>query len=377
MKIDSRTCFVLCLALLLGNNCTTPYNPPSIKGNNQFLVVDGFINNGPDSTIFILSRSANLGDTAGPQPELSATVTVVGQQSGVFPLINMGNGKYAVDQLNLDNSQNYQVQITASNGEQYVSDFVPLRPSPPIYSLLWRTDSTGVTIYLNTHDPTNSTRYYQWNFTQTWEHDAFFASYLDYVNGQMVARDPANQIFRCWSTTGSTDILISTTAGLAEDAVYQYPINSIVQGSVQLSILYSIEVKQNALTEEGYNYWLTLKQNTEKLGGIFSPLPSELTGNLHCLTNPKEPVLGYLSAGTVSTLRIFIDHYQLGYWTWFPPICDTDSIPQAAFAQVFADSLLFTPLNDIGPGGVAGTDPICGDCRYGGGTNVKPPFWPN
>jgi hypothetical protein len=79
----------------------------------------------------------------------------------------------------------------------------------------------------------------------------------------------------------------------------------------QLSVLYSIFVRQYALTEDGYNFLSLMQSNTESLGTIFDPQPSQLKGNIQCLTNPNEPVVGYVSAGTVQQQRIFISRNQL------------------------------------------------------------------
>src|SRR5271170_5028823 len=125
MNLVHHKFFAFCLLVLLVSDCTTPYNPPAIAGNNQYLTVDGVIRNGQDSTIINLSRSANFGGSVGPQPELNAQVLIVGQNSGTLALLNLGNGAYGIDQLSLDPAQNYQLKITASNGEQYASDFVP------------------------------------------------------------------------------------------------------------------------------------------------------------------------------------------------------------------------------------------------------------
>lgn len=372
------------LLFILMNHCTSPYNPPAIKGNNQYLTVDGFIRNGQDSTVFTLSRSANLGGSVGPQPELNAQVTIVGQTSGLIPLFNLGNGQYGIDQLNLDPSQDYQLKITATNGEQYASDFVPVRQSPPIDSLHWQTDSTGVTIYVNTHDPQNNTRYYQWNYTQTWANRVFYNSTIELqADGSVVSRPADQQIYECWTSSNQTSILVTSTAGLSQDVVNEFPINSILNGSVQLSIGYSLFVRQYAITEQGYQYWQALKQNSELTGGLFQPQPSSVAGNIHCVTNPSEPAFGYISACTESTMRLFISFNQLSSWDYVNPTDSTCKffIPAAdSLAYYYTIPNVYQPFIHCFPG-----TPICEtvlafsscvDCRYYGGSNVKPSFWP-
>jgi hypothetical protein len=381
MKLFSWANGILCVILLFTSHCTTPYAPPALKGNNQFLVVDGIIKNGQDSTIITLSRSANLGDSAGPQPELDASVSIVGESSGIFSLINLGNGHYAAGQLNLDITQNYQLKITASNGEQYESDFVPVRQSPPIDSLHWQRDSIGVVIYVNTHDPQNNTRYYQWEFTQTWVNEAYFNSTIVLLpDGSYADRPEDQQIYQCWVTANSTNILIASTAGLSQDIVYENPINPIPNGSVLINVEYSILVRQYAITDSAFQYWQNLKQNTELTGSIFQPQPSSYPGNIHCLNNPKEPVFGYASASSVDTARIFISNGQLPYWNYVSPsygctfwVPKIDSLPYYYnFPNIFQPFLFCNPLCSI-----ALTFLSCDDCLYYGGTNIKPSYWPN
>ena len=52
--------------------------PPLLSTGNAYLVVEGFINNGPDSTVITLSHTYPLSDTAQATPEPGATVSVSG-----------------------------------------------------------------------------------------------------------------------------------------------------------------------------------------------------------------------------------------------------------------------------------------------------------
>jgi Domain of unknown function (DUF4249) len=371
--------------LFLLADCTIPYNPPTINGTNQFLTVDGIIRNGQDSTIFLLSRSATFGSSVGPQPELSAQVTIVGQTSGTIPLINLGNGAYGIDHLNLDPSQDYQLKVTSSNGEQYASDFVPVRQSPPIDSLHWEADSVGVSIYVNTHDPQNNTRYYQWDFTQTGEHRVLYNSSIELQpDGSKILRPEDQQIYRCWTSNNSTSILVTSTAALSQDVVSEYLVNSVNNGSFEISFTYSILVRQYAITQQAYQYWQDLKQNTELTGGLFQPQPSSVSGNMHCLTHPNEPVFGYISASSETSARLFIHNAQLNDWNYLIPdtafcvywVPEVDSLPfYYTMPNVVQPFLLCYPGTPICVVALAHLE--CIDCRYWGGTNVKPAYWPN
>ncbi|HEX8377054.1 MAG TPA: DUF4249 family protein [Pedobacter sp.] len=67
-----------------------------------------------------------------------------------------------------------------------------------------------------------------------------------------------------------------------------------------------MKVKQYGITKEGFNFLAKMKENTEQVGGIFDPQPTELKGNIFCMTNPCEKVIGFMHAGRISEKRIFI-----------------------------------------------------------------------
>ena len=114
---------------------------------------------------------------------------------------------------------------------------------------------------------------------------------------------------------------------LENDVIYLNPIAFIPGDSEKLMTKYSVMVKQYALTKEAFDFWQTLKKNTESLGSIFDAQPSQLTGNIKNVNNPEEPVLGYISAGTVQQKRIFIAKAELPNWkTKYPYSCTADTV---------------------------------------------------
>ena len=380
---------ISCLAALQWQ-CVQKYNSPYTSPPTGYLVVEGYIS-GNSSTQYTLSRTIPLpGDSAIPR-ETGATVQVEGTDNSVYPLAEQSTGTYVTGVLALNTATQYRLRITTTAGEQYLSSYVPYKPTPPIDSVSWIFDynsSSGVQIFVNTHDPANATRYYQWEYGETWEYNSAEESTVEYdadtTPVMVIYRPPANQIYTCWRSDSSTNILIGSSAKLAQDVIYLQPLVLIPSGAQQLSIEYSIFVRQYALTEDGYNFLTLMQSNTESLGSIFDPTPSELKGNIQCLTNPSEPVVGYVSAGTVQQQRIFIRRSQMPYWyySFTCPIpdsvvpLDTTSLKyffgQAGYIPVDADYSLGGPL--LGwYSNIAG----CIDCRLQGGTTTEPSFWQN
>jgi hypothetical protein len=156
--------------------CKQEYIPPVNEENENLLVVEGFLNNGQGPTTIRLSRSVELTDTTQKKFELGAKVNVEGENGSSFALAGNTNGEYSISQLPLLNNIKYRLHIKTINGKEYASDFVPIKITPPIDSITWQKESNGLRLYVNTHDPQNATKYYQWEFEETWEfHSAFYS----------------------------------------------------------------------------------------------------------------------------------------------------------------------------------------------------------
>src|SRR5579872_2413366 len=223
-----------CAALVIPalTRCRQEYAPPAIKAANSYLVVDGFINTGSSSvTSFKLDRTLNLNDTTTiASPELHAQVTIRGSKGASFSLADTNNtGVYTSTPMTLDLTQQYQIAITTADGQKYSSDPVSGKQTPPIDSIWWRQPG-DLNIYVNTHEPANNTRYYRYNYTETWQHEAQLTTPWTVVNGMIVATDSTNQKAECWTTATSTNVLIATSNALGQDIISGYTINTIPNG---------------------------------------------------------------------------------------------------------------------------------------------------
>jgi hypothetical protein len=389
-----KVTFILLIIIVATWGCKKPYNPPAISVASNYLVVEGVINTGTDSTVIRLSRTVPLTAAATTKPEPGATIVIVSGAGSSYPLIETGNGYYKAPGLNLNTGGTYSLKITTTDGVVYQSDFVPAKNSPPIDSVYYRVQNAGLQIYADTHDPTNSTRYYRWDFVDTYEfHSAFYSSlYLSTTPvDSLMPRPIANQIYTCWRNDTSTNVLINTSAKLVKDIITQNPINFIPSTSELIEDRYSILVRQYGITADAYNYFQALKQNTEQLGSIFDPQPSTLTGNIHCISTPSRPVIGYVTAGTPSESRIYIDSRNLPDWLAATPYStctlDTDLYkrPEGSDSyinevELYLYSGINLPLYAIQPPsapfpiGYAASTQDCVDCTLRG-TNIQPGFW--
>jgi hypothetical protein len=388
MKPGVHIPVILCCAaaaVLLAGSCVEQYVSPYKSPTTGYLVVEGYIaGNGP--TRYTLSRSISLqGDSAIPAVT-GAALQVEGDDNSTYPLTEQGNGVYGAPSLPLNAPTRYRLRIATPGGDTYLSDFVPYRPTPPIDSINWVRDSRGVTIYANTHDPTNSTRYYQWTYDQVWEyHSAEGSQYIyDAPTNSLITRPDSEMFYTCYRDVSYTSILIGSSAKLAQDLIYEAPLVHIGAATQPLSVEYTILVNQYALTDSAYNFLQLMKQNTESLGSIFDAQPSNIQGNIRSVTNPGEPVIGYISAGTLQQQRIFINNSELKDWGYvfactFPDVAVPDN-PDSI--KAFFGELGLIPTYQIFKGQPPmiyydGNLASCIDCRTQAGTTQKPPYWPN
>jgi uncharacterized protein DUF4249 len=313
------TCFLLIAAATLFS-CRKPYIPPAISATNSYLVVEGEISSGADSTVITLSRTVKISAKTTLNPETNAMVAIESDQNVSYPLVEFKPGSYTVAGLNLDKTRIYRLSIQTSNGRKYQSDYVPVVDAPPIDSLTFDgnggpTSGPGMNVYVNTHDASGQVKYFSWSYTETWQFHSAFES-LYYSNGDTVLhRNFVNDdIYDCYRGDTSTTFVLGTSAKLSKSIIANQPVAFVPSTSEKVSVKYSILVKQSALTADAYNFYSELKKNTEQLGSIFDAQPSELQGNIHCISNPLEPVIGYVSVGATSSLRLFVRQSQLPFW---------------------------------------------------------------
>ena len=407
---------LLVLAFLCAcQSCKKPYQPTISGGPTNYLVVEGEINSGSDSTFITLSRTVRLSANAQASIETNATVSIESIQHILYPLTEIRPGTYACAGLNLDETQQYRLDIKTSDSKQYESDYVPVTDSPPIDSVSFdanggKVSGQGVNLYVSTHDPSKKVQYFRWDYIETWEFDSYAESFYKSNGDTVLPRDMVNdEIYQCWKSDTASSIILGNTARLSKSVVVNQPVNFVNYQSEKLSVEYSILVRQYALTADAYNFYSILKSNTEQIGSIFDVQPSELQGNIHCVSNPQVPVIGYICVGNVATKRIFIPQNQLPFWiavTFYTqdncqilqdvdpgnpkePCCyyftynrfnnGLNQVDAYINYDIGQDQYYLIPTNAvIAPGGIivgyGANEPECIDCTLRG-TNKPPSFW--
>lgn len=377
-KILQISCFTL-PAILWLTACKKPYDPPEINVETNFMVVDGTISCGNNAvTTITLSRTKKLSDSILFAPVLNASIFIEEETGNSYGVHEQGDGMYSTTPLNLNPANKYRLRVTTPDNREYLSAYSGGKISPAIDSLSWRQNG-NVTVSVHTHDPLNNTRYYRWDYIETWNYPSNYSTDYGVKNGLIFVKDATTQTDSCWRTANSTNIIVGSSIALSNDVISDLPVAVVLQNDERISKGYSILVKQYALTAEAFQYLQLIQKNTQQLGTLFDAQPSQLKGNIQSTTDPNEPVLGYITASTITEKRIFIRNKQLTDWNYVSSIQFCGTI--ITIAQNPVNYLIFDYQDpSFGPyyfvtGGLVIAKKGCLECTEQGGTNVKPAFW--
>lgn len=363
--------------MLFMANCKVPYDPPVKSSNAHFLVVEGYLNgNGPTNVKLSRTRNITRGDTAAYINESGAHVELQDSYNNSIPMYETGGGNYH-GYFYLYPGNSYRLHIRTADNKEYLSDFVPFKQSPAIDQINWNIKDGGVQIYISTYDSQNSTRFYRWNYEETWEFHSQYYSSLKYDEDHNTVIDRFVPVYQCWRAQNSTSIILGSSAKLKEDVINAAPVLYIPVHDKRISVLYSILVTQYALDSSAYNYWYAMKGNTENVGSILDPQPNLTRGNIHCVSDPSETVIGYVGAGNAVQKRIFIRNADLpAGWNLFPT-CEEYTVPNNpdSLKYYFGGNAYVPYDKDFMTGGFLSATGSCVDCTLTG-SPVKPPFWP-
>lgn len=364
---------------LLVTSCIEHFNPPEIMQANNYLVVDGSFNSGNDTSTIRLSRTQSLHENGLDSiKETGATVVVEGKQGRVLTFLEVANGTYQLSPQQVNQFDTYRLRIKTRAGKTYLSSYMAVTNSPEIDSLSYnvRDNRQNVDLLLATHGQATNSRFYRWEFTETWEYHAPYRSGYEVINKGTPEASVAlrnKDIYTCWKSLKPSRLILGSTAQLSQNVVKDFVLTTVPVTSGKLATRYSIFVKQFSLSREEFEYWTALAKSTENTGSIFDPVPSSSTGNMYSVTDSKEPVFGFFSVGKPSEKRLFVDE-RLG----FTMFCSSKDSLVNERNVVFTDSLIIEKIKD--PTMEESVlyrviSPECADCRMSGGTIRKPVFW--
>ena len=373
--MKTRIIYLLILFFLLITGCVTEYMPKT-EENQDLLVVEGLITDPPGQNKIMLSRSLPLGIRSEAIPVTRASVTVSDNQGNVIYFHEFVTGSYVPADPNFRGvvGRIYKLNVRAYSPSQlfrnYESYPMELKPVPPIDSLyyekviisgpdIYNNTVDGCQIYVSTHDPANKCRYFRWKSAETWE----------------IRLPYTVQNHTCWVTDNTENINVKSTSSLSEAVVKKHPLYFISNHSDRLRVKYSCLVSQYSISEDEFSFWEKLQNLMEETGGLYDIIPSNIPGNISCVDDPSEKILGYFSVSAVSTKRIFIKDQFMGQFNPYTnDACVADTLFNGEFIPDLNINVWILRDNQTPPYKVITYSKECADCTTRG-TTLEPSFW--
>ena len=196
------------------------------------------------------------------------------------------------------------------------------------------------------------------------------------LRGDLEYQIPYNVINKiCYVSENSDGVLIKNTSLYSQAKVTKFPVLSISNETDRLKETYSILVNQYSLTEEEYDFWDRVQSISQNVGNLYDITPMAIAGNIRCITNPKETVLGYFSVSAVTQERLFIHDHFYGLPGFFI-YCATDTarvtLPETGLNTDFW--VIEDYSDEVPPFWVITDYKECADCTTRG-TSTIPPYW--
>jgi hypothetical protein len=309
-KLIKLTVIIVSITLTI-QSCMYEFTPKAVKLEN-LLVIYGMVTNenGPHEITIIKTKEIN---SKVDEPVYGAKVSIIDDNGNVVHLTEDSVGKYQTPETFAGQiGTKYKLDIELQDGKQYESDYVELLDVPDISELEAEkmtkpttgtsAESSGCQFYISTKPGTSEQKYYKWDIFEDWEyHIPFWIT--AYWDGQVLTQIDLLPN-KCYSHKQLNDIFISNTKNFQTNCITHYPLN-FTPVSYKFFYKYGIYVRQYALSEFSYNFWHSAMENNIP-DPLYSKQPYQLSGNIRCISNPKEIVYGIFEASAVKSKGIAV-----------------------------------------------------------------------
>ena len=336
-----RTASWIIITNLIISACVDPENVV-LRGTVDVIVIDGTITDLNESQTVRLNRSKADPFTGrfGTLPLTGANVEIVVDSSQIIRLSEAFKGTYkSLNGFSGQVGHSYQLRFTLADGTYYESAHEVMQAVPAISQVTARFNPNSLSpaqrlqgvyssahdFYISTQDPAEQHNYYRWDWIlwekqescRTCENGIYLVwdvsdTYLYEACYDLSSALSVGQGFTfdypcrtaCWEVFYNSDVNVfndqySNGGPILNRKVAQIP---FYQYNPSL-----VEIRQTGLTQPAYRYYKLLQDQTQNTGGLVDTPPTALAGNVRNRANPDEYVIGYFSAGSVSSVRYWLD----------------------------------------------------------------------
>lgn len=325
--------FIFPAMLLLLFSCREVYYPEDLNSGKVIPIIQGRIAE-DESPSVVISRAMNY-ENAVPNYISRAEVIVSDNKGNEVVLTESTPGHYmdAVREMVGIVGTAYKLKVKLDDEEEFVSSIVSIPGRPNIDSLYAETGTkkaTGYDQYNNPYSVTYEGLYISSSLSANGDSTLFYRFNTSVLKESTCMKDPgtlnAKPMF-IWESyildniysvdftvkSGSRQVRPEHPIGFLR---YFYdPTAATPQYSAPIIIGWVISFNVFAISSDVYNYYQSVGTQLNSSNQMFAPVPSQVKSNIHCTTNPEQPVIGLFEATSSRTYYkafrwINMDTYQ-------------------------------------------------------------------
>jgi hypothetical protein len=312
--------------LLFSESCVEPYAIP-ISVYKESIVVDGMITNRPGPYFINLSFSSRTSDNLEKRVGVpGAIVTLYDNEGNSEQLSELfaGGGLYSTSKNGMQGviGRSYHILIKF-RGEQYLSTPSTINPPGTITDVYGKFEEDvinfsdkaapqdAIRIYVNTTG-NNPNNYFRWRWVGAYELLAYPQLRTKIIPPNLEVPDPVPcsgvvysgglqvlfpcQCCQCYKYDLGTSIQLSNNQYVATTAFNDMLVATIPYNDERMYFNYKVKVEQLSIDEDEYQFWNLVKKQQESRTDLFQPNTIRVQGNVSCVTDPKQRVLGRFTA---------------------------------------------------------------------------------
>jgi hypothetical protein len=359
--------FLYSFLVLLVGACIDPLNVVVPIPEKQ-LVVDGLITDkpGPYQVKLFYSNTLNGGTLSPFQLVAKATVSVTDNlgKTAIFYQVSPGVYQTKVNEIQGEVGKTYFLTIKTENGKEYKSSTQTLTKGGEIVNAYFEFEANGwptgkkgkyadaLNVFIDAQGDQKE-NLFRWHWTTTYK--AFTHPELRTMStrsGDVPFPDPCSGYVLqsgsmvkvgdcsccvCWPYIHSTVAVVSDNRFVTNNTFKKQDLGKIPATAMQFFDKYYIEIEQFSLSPEGYDFWRLVAKQQSGSTDLFQPNAIKIKGNMECVTDANEKVLGFFGVSGVVAKSLFIDRSEVPHK--LEPI---ETIPFAC-DKFYTNSLIVKP----------------------------------
>lgn len=378
-----KSFIIILLSAAIVSSCIDPYWPEIDKYQGD-LVIDGMITNGPGPYLIRLQTSTSI-SSPSIKPLSGAEVFITDDLGNIEFFHESEKGLYTNTSSDFKGEigRSYQLTVSIADNKTYTSTWEKLPKPMDIKSVyaeveIHETEKDiffpGCQFYVDTQEANADTTYLLWRLESTYQYQSSFQISF-YYDGTLHPFNNIDSLRTCWKTQTIGALKTYRLINSTQQNALRYPLYFVSTEGKELSIKYSLLVKQLSLTKTAFDYWNSLEKQEKIQGSLYTQQPYQIKGNVHNTKNEDEPVMGCFLVAGISTQRIFVDRpYGINFYYKECELRE-GNFKDYGYRKYLETQFYpyFVVQTDAGARAIP--DAGCADCRDSGGKIEKPDFW--